>query len=242
MGTSEIKEWQTIIGVSADGSFGPATLSASKAAIGIHTTPPPTTTPTPTPPPTDTGTGVRHMSMQGAYALATREGIIPAPYVDSVGVWTYGVGHTAAAGPPDPKTMPRGMPSNLDKALGECIDLYLLDLKAYEDAVHRAVTEPVNQAEFDALVSFHYNTGAISRATLTKTLNDGNHPLAGDQFMNWVTPPEVTARRQSEKDQFKQGKYPNGPINVWQVDGNGHVIWKVIRTVNYEQFLEFAQG
>ena len=34
----------------------------------------------------------------GIIALLGHEGIVPGPYYDSVGVLTYGVGHTASAG------------------------------------------------------------------------------------------------------------------------------------------------
>ena len=34
----------------------------------------------------------------GLFALALHEGIVPAPYKDSVGVLTYGIGHTLGAG------------------------------------------------------------------------------------------------------------------------------------------------
>ena len=44
----------------------------------------------------------------GLFALALHEGIVPAPYRDSVGVWTYGIGHTLGAGYPDPEKMLRG--------------------------------------------------------------------------------------------------------------------------------------
>ena len=54
------------------------------------------------------------MSDRGRAELAGHEGIVPGPYLDSVGVWTFGVGHTANAGAPDPRAMPRGMPQDID--------------------------------------------------------------------------------------------------------------------------------
>ena len=42
------------------------------------------------------------MTDRGLLALARHEGIVPAPYLDVARVWTFGVGHTAAAGAPDP--------------------------------------------------------------------------------------------------------------------------------------------
>jgi GH24 family phage-related lysozyme (muramidase) len=45
------------------------------------------------------------LSREGAMELIGHEGIVPEPYQDSVDVWTIGVGHTKAAGPPDPKSV-----------------------------------------------------------------------------------------------------------------------------------------
>ena len=45
------------------------------------------------------------LSDKGIVEIAEHEGIVPAPYRDSVGVVTFGVGHTAAAGVLDPAEM-----------------------------------------------------------------------------------------------------------------------------------------
>ncbi|QYU66673.1 lysozyme [Leptolyngbya sp. 15MV] len=48
------------------------------------------------------------------------------------------------------------------------------DLARYAAEVARAIGDAATtQAQFDALVSFHYNTGAIARATLTRMQNQG---------------------------------------------------------------------
>ena len=41
-------------------------------------------------------------STAGLMAICAHEGIVLSRYKDSVGVWTIGVGHTKAAGNPDP--------------------------------------------------------------------------------------------------------------------------------------------
>ena len=56
--------------------------------------------------------------------------------------------------------------------------LFRADLARYEAGVLRAVTVPLAPHEFDALVSFHYNTGAIARAALTRALNAGDRAAA----------------------------------------------------------------
>lgn len=165
------------------------------------------------------------------------EGIVPAPYRDSVRVWTYGVGHTAAAGAPVPEKMPRGMPADLDAALREVFAVLRRDLTKYEMDVDRAVTVPVTQAEFDALVSFHYNTGGIFKAQLTKALNAGDRPGAIKGFMGWVKPPEIIPRREAEQSLFANGVYPGGTATVWGVTEGGSVIWRAQRRLTMPQVL-----
>jgi lysozyme len=163
-----------------------------------------------------------HMTDRGLLALARHEGIVPAPYLDAARVWTFGVGHTAAAGAPDPGRLPRGMPADLD-GLREAFRVFRADLARYEADVRRAVTVPLSTHEFDALVSFHYNTGAIARAALTRALNAGDRAAAGAAFLNWLRPASLRPRREAERDLFLHGRYPEGPIPVWAADAAGRV-------------------
>ena len=178
----------------------------------------------------------------GLFALALHEGIVPAPYFDSVGVKTYGIGHTLGAGYPDPAKMQRGMPTNLDAALRDVFDLFRRDVAKYEAAVNRAVKVPVTQAQFDALVSFHYNTGAIGRASLVKRLNAGDVAGAATGFLAWMKPPEIKDRRTAEFALFANGTYPTGQVTVWQVSKAGKVIWKPARRLSKDQVLALLHG
>jgi len=166
---------------------------------------------------------VQRMTDRGLLTLARFEGLVPAPYLDATGTWTFGIGHTAAAGAPDPATMPRGMPDDLDAAIHEAFRIFRSDLARYEADVLNAVKVPLEPHEFDALVSFHYNTGGIARAVLTRHLNSGNRVAAADAFLNWRRPASVIPRREAERDLFRDGRYPTGPIPVWGVDANGRV-------------------
>jgi lysozyme len=132
-----------------------------------------------------------HMTDRGLLALVRHEGLVPGPYLDVKQVWTFGIGHTAAAGPPDPATMPRGMPADLDAGIREAFRVFRADLARYEAAVLRAVKVPLAPHEFDALVSFHYNTGGIAKAALTRHLNAGNRVAAADAFLNWRRPASI---------------------------------------------------
>lgn len=164
-----------------------------------------------------------HMTDRGLLALVRHEGLVPGPYLDVKQVWTFGIGHTASAGSPDPARMPRGMPADLDAGIREAFKVFQTDLAAYEAAVRRAVTVPLAPHEFDALVSFHYNTGGIARAALTRHLNAGNRAAAAEAFMGWLKPAAIRSRREAERDLFRRGLYPTGTIPVWAVDRNGRV-------------------
>jgi GH24 family phage-related lysozyme (muramidase) len=68
----------------------------------------------------------------------------------------------------------------------DCDARLAADLKRYTADVVRAIGDaPTTQTQFDAMVSFHYNTGAIARATLTAKHIVGDHAGAGLEFARW---------------------------------------------------------
>ena len=68
----------------------------------------------------------------------------------------------------------------------ECDDRLKSDLKRFAQDVVRAIGDAATtQNQFDAMVSFHYNTGAIFRATLTKRHNAGDFFSAQREFARW---------------------------------------------------------
>lgn len=68
----------------------------------------------------------------------------------------------------------------------ECDVRFEADLAQYAAEVAAAIGDaPTTQAQFDALVSFHYNTGAIARATLTRRHRAGDHTGAAREFARW---------------------------------------------------------
>lgn len=68
----------------------------------------------------------------------------------------------------------------------ECDARLERDLGRYAAEVAVAIGDaPTTQAQFDALVSFHYNTGAIARATLTRLHVEGDHAGAAREFARW---------------------------------------------------------
>ena len=69
---------------------------------------------------------------------------------------------------------------------GQCDARLAEDLVRYAADVARAIGQtPTTQGQFDALVSFHYNTGAIARATLTKKHKARDYAGAAAEFARW---------------------------------------------------------
>lgn len=112
------------------------------------------------------------------------------------GVLTIGYGHTSAAGAP--KVVP-GM--KITKAEAEKI--FKRDIQKFVDQVNALVTHEVTQDQFDALVSFQYNTGALATSTLLKKVNAGKLDQVPAEFMKWVNDngrmvPGLVNRRRAE--------------------------------------------
>jgi lysozyme len=146
--------------------------------------------------------GQMKTSDKGLVALMGREAIVLSTYDDTKAIPTIGVGHTNAAGDPKPTT-------GLKISLNEALDIFRRDIVRYEDAVNSAVKVPLEQHEFDALVSFHFNTGGIAKAKLTEHLNKGDKKAAAEGFLGWLQPPEIEGRRRAEMTQFATGNYGN---------------------------------
>ena len=156
--------------------------------------------------------------------MASHEGLVVAPYKDVVGVWTYGVGHTSGAGSPDPSTMPMAMPMTsaaMADEVARAIKLFAEDLEKYEKRVRDAVKVSLSQHEFDALVSFDFNTGGIFKANLTKKLNAGDRAGAARGFMGWLRPEAIRGRRTAEMRLFQSGDYPNHSTPIYGTNGRG---------------------
>ena len=87
---------------------------------------------------------------------------------DSIsGTITIGYGHTDAAGPPH---VYPGM--TIDQTTADSI--MAADLASVEIEVNHLVTAPINQNQFDALVSFQFNTGGLGRSSALRDINNGN--------------------------------------------------------------------
>jgi GH24 family phage-related lysozyme (muramidase) len=98
-------------------------------------------------------------------------------YLDPVGIWTIGWGHTG----PD---VHRGQTISVEQ--GEAI--LKADLAKHEAFVTKVVTRKINDSQFSALVSFAFNVGngSLASSTLLRRLNAGDVPGAGKEFLRWV--------------------------------------------------------
>lgn len=113
--------------------------------------------------------------------------------------WTIGVGHTG------PEVI-----EGLEWSLEKCKQVFAEDLDRFEKAVNDCVTVPLEQHQFDALVSFSHNCGVNALAhgnngepsSILLALNAGDYDAAGHCFNNWMADPEVRTRRAGERDQF----------------------------------------
>jgi lysozyme len=124
---------------------------------------------------------------------------------------TVGFGHMVHAGPitgKEPQEFRRG----ITKERG--LELLRADAGASAKAVKRAVNVPLNQPQFDALVSFTFNLGEgnLQQSTLLKKLNAGQYTAVPQELKKWVkasgaTLPGLVKRRNAEGVLFSSGKY-----------------------------------
>lgn len=114
--------------------------------------------------------------------------------------WTIGWGATG----PDIKRGTVWTRKQADDWFDKHIQRYAAEVR---DAIGKA---PTTQAQFDALTSFHYNTGAIKTATLTKKHKAGDYAGAAAEFARWNRAggrvlPGLTRRRASEAKLYRSG-------------------------------------
>lgn len=125
---------------------------------------------------------VGKLSKAGLEHIASYEGCKLTAYQCPAKVWTIGYGHTKTARP--------GMTITKDEAR----KLFQQDLAEFEAVVRAMVRVPLNQGQFDALVSFTFNVGAeaFRKSSLLKILNQGRYRAASMEFHRWVKVGEKT--------------------------------------------------
>lgn len=131
------------------------------------------------------------MSAHGRKILTQLEGKENMPYKDSAGLLTVGVGHLLTQDElSSGKIFIRGAAVKYGYGLTDqqIDDLLDQDLERFNKAVSDYVTVPLDQGQFDSLVSFSFNVGtnAFKNSTLLKELNKGHYNEVPNQLRRWV--------------------------------------------------------
>jgi lysozyme len=125
------------------------------------------------------------------------EGLRLQAYLCSAGVPTIGYGST------------KGVTLGMTITKQEAEDLLRRDLHLAERSVLRLVTVPLNDNQFDALVSFVFNVGggALQRSTLRQKLNRREYWNVPSELLKWCRAggkrsAGLLRRRQAEAELF----------------------------------------
>jgi lysozyme len=219
-----VRTLQRRVGVEADGAYGPATHRAVMAALDRAE-------------PAQTPAGP--YTVRVMQELVCHEAIVREAYRDSKGIWTWGIGVTNASGH-------EVHPRYLDKpqSLAKCIEVFAwLCKKQYGPEVIEAFRgRQLTEAQFAAALSFHYNTGAIGRASWVRSWLAGDQASARLQFMEWRRPPEIVERRRKECDLFFDGRWSSdGKTNVYPVRKPSYTpAWGMVQRVDIRTALAEA--
>ena len=140
---------------------------------------------------------IKRTSDNGIGFIKQWEGLRLKAYQCSANVWTIGYGHTKGVKPGDVITKKQAR------------QLLQEDLVRFETAVSRVVQVPLNQNQFDALVSLAFNIGvnSFAKSTLVKLLNQEKYGEAANQFLVWIRAGKkilagLKARRKKERELF----------------------------------------
>lgn len=135
------------------------------------------------------------ISSNGLAIVKAFEGCRFVAYRDSVGIPTICYGHTNAH-PPKFQMGDVWTQAQCDEALRN-------DMATFEAHVTQCAKVPLKQHEFDALVSWSFNTGGPITATLWKALNAGQKTRVPSELARWNRAggrvlPGLTRRRRAE--------------------------------------------
>ena len=145
------------------------------------------------------------VSKKGLDLIKKFESFKSKPYLCPASVPTIGYGSTYY---PDGKKV-----TLQDKEITEEKAFEILEYIANKDFgsnINKVVKVPLNQNQFDALVSFAYNigNGNFNSSTLLRWLNQGNYKEASMQLLRWdkskgIVLNGLTKRRKAEKALFE---------------------------------------
>jgi lysozyme len=147
-------------------------------------------------------------SARGIDFLKRHEGVVLRAYRCPAGVWTIGAGLTRGSGVVDPTPGMVITAEEADRLLAAALT------RNYEPRVARAMAE-AQQHEFDAGVSFDFNTGAIHRASWVTAWARRGWDAVGEGLMRWTRGggkvlPGLVRRRTDELVLMRDGDYGLG--------------------------------
>jgi GH24 family phage-related lysozyme (muramidase) len=156
------------------------------------------------------------ISGDGVHMVAAFEGFCANLYDDAMpgcgrgrGHCTIGFGHLVHRNPCDGRASEASFLRGITREQGE--QLLAGELAGFASHVHSQVTVPLSQQQFDALVSFDFNTGRLNALLPEINANRfANVPGIMNQFTHsqGVTLPGLVARRGAEGTLFSTGVYP----------------------------------
>lgn len=141
------------------------------------------------------------------------------PQMDCSNIWTVGWGHALVnkdtgrylKGQSDYKLVEKQYPEFLNISEEQAEELLKKDLESRENEILRRLKVPINQNQFDALVSFVYNAGYSD--TLFKLINEKN---SIEKIVDWWQTHYITSggkiqnglikRRKTEAHLFETGE------------------------------------
>lgn len=170
-------------------------------------------------------------SSKGVAKLEHDEAVVLKAYRCPAGIWTIGAGLTAGSGVVRPQ-------AGMTITRAEATRLLQLALRQnYEPRVKRAMTG-AKQHEFDAGVSFDYNTGAIHRASWVARWKERNWAATRTAMLAWNKGggrvlPGLTRRREGEYRLLHHGDYGHGV----RMPGGYHGLARVVVDLSTEELL-----
>ena len=116
-----------------------------------------------------------NISQEGISLIKKFEGCELEAYKCAAGVWTIGYGSTKGVKEEDTLTQE------------EADNLLLHEMQEYEGYINDLVKAPLEQNQFDALVSWVFNLGPanLKASTMLKFLNAGDYHLIPSQIKRW---------------------------------------------------------
>ena len=81
-----------------------------------------------------------------------------------------------------------------------------------EQVVQRWVTVPLTPRQRDALISFQYNTGALTNSTLLRKLNAGDYVGAAQEFDRWIHNDGVVMEGLRRRRRAERAMFDDAPI------------------------------